>query len=145
MQNFDDLDIEGRSPSLLSEEDKEKVKERWGCGSQECSISPRIICLCALNNWREDTSRQTYTRSRIDRNRAVIERVFVCEIHEVYRDFPSSVERKKKTKKRKERNKERKSERALSRIIITRLQLRSFKPSTTEDRPPYESLIVYVL
>lgn len=25
MQNFDDLDIEGRNPSHLSEEDKEKV------------------------------------------------------------------------------------------------------------------------
>lgn len=27
MQNFDDLDIEGRNPSHLSEEDKEKVKK----------------------------------------------------------------------------------------------------------------------
>lgn len=33
MQNFDDLDIEGRNPSHLSEEDKEKVNR--GCSATE--------------------------------------------------------------------------------------------------------------
>lgn len=32
MQNFDDLDIEGRNPSHLSEEDKEKVNR--GCSAE---------------------------------------------------------------------------------------------------------------
>lgn len=61
MQNFDDLDIEGRSPSHLSEEDKEKVKERkpTRCGR----FSHVFTCICALNNWKMNTSRETHTHA----------------------------------------------------------------------------------
>lgn len=86
MQNFDDLDIEGRSPSHLPEEDKEKVKERChDTGrARTISISRHVLFICDLDNWKvnEYKSSNVYTRSRIDRNRAVYSNAYPrCEVY----------------------------------------------------------------
>jgi len=50
MQNFDDLDIEGRNPSHLLEEDKEKVNRGGGAEGQKRSITPSLSILHVIEN-----------------------------------------------------------------------------------------------
>lgn len=55
MQNFDDLDIEGRNPSHLSEEDKEKVNR--GCGTEtNCHELLSIVYIVVANKQQSNTT-----------------------------------------------------------------------------------------